>query len=135
MILFTFSVQHVSTFLFIVYCVVLCTLISSTISAFKKIYTSKFASKLWKFVNIWLDDAFVCILLIRLWFHWIFHTWKHTKRHFTHVSILSSCKGMPKNVIRMIRRRPSSIWPLYSKRSRVTRCHPADSHYTCIKHQ
>jgi len=35
---------------------------------------------------------------------------------------------MTKNVIRMIRRRPSWIWPFCSKRSRVTRCHPADSH-------
>ena len=59
MILFTFSVQHVSIFLFILYCVVLCTLVSSTISAFKKIYTSKFASKLRNFVTIWLHDAFL----------------------------------------------------------------------------
>ena len=72
MILSTFSVQHVSTFLFILYCVVLCTLVSSTINAFKKIYTSKFASKLLNFVTIWLDDAFLCILLIRLWFHGFF---------------------------------------------------------------
>jgi len=74
MILFTFSVQHVSTFLFILYCVVLCTLISLTISASKKVYTSKFASKLLNFVTLWLDDAFLCILLIRLWFYWILHT-------------------------------------------------------------
>ena len=65
MILFTFSVQHVSLFLFILYCVVLCTLVTSTISAFRKIYTSIFASKL---------DAFLCILLNRLWLHWILHT-------------------------------------------------------------
>ena len=45
MILFTFSVKHVRILLFIVYCVVLCTLVSSTISAFKTIYTSKCASK------------------------------------------------------------------------------------------
>jgi len=70
----SFSVQRVSTFLFILYCVVLCTFISSRISAFKKIYTSKFASKLLNFVTIWLDDAFLCILLIRLWFYWILHT-------------------------------------------------------------
>ena len=70
MILFTFSVQHVGIFLFILYSVVLCTLVSSTISAFKKIYTSKytskFASKLRNFVTIWLHDAFLCILLNRL---------------------------------------------------------------------
>ena len=78
MILFTFSVQHVRILLFILYCVVLCTLVSSTISAFKKIYTSKytskFASKLRNFVTIWLHDAFLCILLNRLWFHWNIHT-------------------------------------------------------------
>ena len=85
MIPFTFSVQHVSTFLFIlyfilfVYSIVLYTLVSSTISAFKKFFAYTFASKLWNFVTIWLDDAFLCILLIRLWFHWILHTWKHTK--------------------------------------------------------
>ena len=58
------------------------TLVSSTISAFKKIYTSKFASKLRIFVTIWLYDAFLCILLNRLWFHWNLHTWKPAKRHF-----------------------------------------------------
>ena len=67
MILFTFSVQHVRILLFILYCVVLCTLVSSTISAFKKIYTSKFASKLRNFVTIWLYGAFLCFLLNRLW--------------------------------------------------------------------
>ena len=72
----------------------LCTLVCSTISAFKKIYTSKFASKLKNVVTIWLHDAFLCILLNRLWFHWNLHTRKHAKRHFIHVSILCSYKDM-----------------------------------------
>ena len=94
MILFTFFVQHVIILLFILYCVVLCTLVSSTISAFKKIHTSKFASKLRNFVTIWLHDAFVCFLLNILWFHWNLHTRKHAKRHIIHVSILCSYKDM-----------------------------------------
>ena len=47
----------------VVYSILCCFVYTCFFSAFKKIYTSKCASKLRNFVTIWLHDAFLCFLL------------------------------------------------------------------------